>query len=188
MQDLQLCLQRERGQHQHDMSALEATHREKCHSLTRLSRTAVEGEDTLVGSQLQGGTGGGLGVADDTIRESLLSVLEEVSLDERGRDSGERRGDSNERGGDSDERGGERSEVSSLQSELDAAQKKCDKLEMKAEELYTEQIHRPSDWHESESALPAVLWPIEEMERLGAEKRNLEDCYISYTEGIGSDT
>ena len=150
MQDLQLCLQRERGQHQHEMSTLETAHREKLRSLTQRSPPVAKGEEGLVQSQEMGR---GSSVADGNIHGSLLPVMEEVSLDEREEDSDKRRDVESE-------------EVSSLRSELDASRKKYDQLRMEINKM----IHH--DWHASEE-----VEYNEEMEGLRVGITHLKECY-----------
>ena len=139
LQELQLCLQRERSQHQHQLSALEAAHNEKLRSLSSHThaidstretsgKDGEEGEDEAsVKVQLReamgdgGESGGGRRVesADETIRGNLLSALEEVSLDEMD-GGGERR---RRRGND------ESTVVAALQSQLVESREMCAKLE-----------------------------------------------------------
>ena len=136
LQELQLCLQRERSQHQHQLSALEAAHNEKLCSLSSHThatdstsgKDGEEGEEEAsVKVQLReamgdgGESGGGRRVesADETIRGNLLSALEEVSLDEMD-GGGERR---RRRGND------ESTVVAALQSQLVESREMCAKLE-----------------------------------------------------------
>lgn len=123
-QDLQLCLQRERGQHQHQLSALEAAHLEKLSSLPQTSLSVTEPEDgeTDGGGVLpvvQYGSRGG-GETSEKIRQNLLSALEEVSLDEREGDSCDER---REEG------------VAQLRTQLRESQERCVGLERELEQL-----------------------------------------------------
>lgn len=108
-----MCLQRERGQHQHEISALEAAHSERIHSISQNSQAALKTE-TLVQVQLQDAIRDEPILENDTIRGSLLSALEEVSLIE----------------------GTEESDmVVSLRSELEASREKSIQLEGQLEQL-----------------------------------------------------
>ena len=134
-----MCLQRERSQHQHQLSALEAAHQEKLRSFPSHDHTleAVidsrgrdgEEREEEVKVQLREAMGEGGGrrseSADETIRGSLLSALEEVSLEEV--DGGVGRG---ERGGGS--------VVSPLQSQLVESREKCVKLESELQKTVSE--------------------------------------------------
>ena len=140
LQELQLCLQRERSQHQHQLSALEASHNEKLRSLSSHThaidstretsgKDGDEGEEEAsVKVQLReamgegGESGGGRREesADETIRGSLLSSLEEVSLEEE-MDGGGVRG--RRRGKD------ESTVVAALQSQLAESREMRAKLE-----------------------------------------------------------
>ena len=116
-QDLQLCLQRERGQHQHEISNLEAAHNEKIRSIAQDSQAALKTK-TLIQVQLQDAIRDDPVSENDTIRGSLLSALEEVSLIER-----------------ADEGREESDVVRSLRSELEASREKSIRLEGELEQL-----------------------------------------------------
>ena len=142
LQELQLCLQRERSQHQHQLSALEAAHNEKLRSLSSHThaidstretsgKDGEEGEgEASVKVQLREAMGEGEGgksgggrreeSADETIRGSLLSALEEVSLDEMdgGGERGRRRRENDQS-----------TVVAALQSQLVESREMCAKLE-----------------------------------------------------------
>ena len=142
LQELQLCLQRERSQHQHQLSALEAAHNEKLCSLSSHThatdstretsgKDGEEGEgEASVKVQLREAMGEGEGgksgggrreeSADETIRGNLLSALEEVSLDEMdgGGERGRRRRENDQS-----------TVVAALQSQLVESREMCAKLE-----------------------------------------------------------
>lgn len=112
-----MCLQRERGQHQHEISNLEAAHNEKIRSIAQDSQAALKTK-TLIQVQLQDAIRDDPVSENDTIRGSLLSALEEVSLIER-----------------ADEGREESDVVRSLRSELEASREKSIRLEGELEQL-----------------------------------------------------
>ena len=140
VQELQLCLQRERTQHQYQLSSREAAHHDKlCNlsshtqSLTTTKETSRKEGGASIEVQLQEAIGGGGGEgggprADETIRVSLLPALEEVSLEEM--DGGG--GGGRERNND-----GELT-VASLQSQLVESHEKCLKFESEFKEMALE--------------------------------------------------
>ena len=130
-QDLQLCLQRERGQHQRELSVLEAAHCKKLRSFAQPSHTAPDTEEIRrQEQQLEGGAvledNGRVGpAASETIRQNLLSALEEVSLDETDGEDGreERR----------EEDGG--TAFASVRTQLEESREKCVGIEREVEQL-----------------------------------------------------
>ena len=162
-----MCLQQERGQHQHQLSLLKAARQEKDSSATHTTGDQEEEEresgEGRVQKQLREAMGDGAegasGAENTTVRGSLLSSLEEVSLDERDGDGGAER-----RGGEADKE----MLVSLLQSELDSSQEKCATLERKVEGLNTELKEICNERREKEGEL------AEEVSRLKAWNAALE--------------
>lgn len=154
-----MCLQRERGQHQHEISALEAAHSEKIRSISQNSQAALKTE-TLVQVQLQDAIRDEPVSENDTIRGSLLSALEEVSLIEG-----------------TDERTEESDMVMSLRSELEASREKSIQLEGQLEQLVLKMKEEQGEMkRERETA-----------ERLQLELQSLK-AMLEHEQGSAADT
>ena len=104
LQELQLCLQRERAQHQHQLSELEATRRDKNHHTTHSPEPPVsdpvrdrgggqveeeEGVSVKMSEAMGYGVGGSATRESDetaNVGFSLVSALDEVNLEVNGCD------------------------------------------------------------------------------------------------------
>ena len=168
-QDLQLCLQRERGQHQHEVAALAAAQHETLRSLDQQPRAAELDRDGHLGqSRAQDVEGGAGSVVNSTLRGNLLSALEEVSLDERDSERDKEREESGEEA------------VSLLRAELEGSRERCGELERELNRLRSELKQQLEGRREKEATERGGIERLQvELQSLKAEKTRLEQEMVS---------